>query len=197
MQYLLDCTLPTTKLNQSFSPIALKGCFGGWPATAFSYILENGLMFESDYPYAGAVKSSCPSSAQGRFYPLVTYYVLQPLSVPTIMEAVAVHGSVTAIIQILSDFNGYEGGIYNNSACTGDILSHAVTIVGYGVDSYSGAEYWYVKNSFGREWGIGGYLMMLKGVNMCGIEANTALAIVNGTTPSPSVRPSRVPVLFI
>jgi hypothetical protein len=51
-----------------------------------------------------------------------------------------------------------------------------VTIIGYGqTDS---ALYWIIKNSFGRAWGEdGGYMRMVRGVNMCGI-ANFAVVPV-------------------
>ena len=51
-----------------------------------------------------------------------------------------------------------------------------MTIIGYGATE--AAPYWIIKNSFGRAWGEGGgYMRMLRGVNMCGI-ANFAVVPV-------------------
>ena len=66
--------------------------------------------------------------------------------------------------------------IYDNPACGQQVLSHAVSVVGFGA-SESGEEYWVAKNSFGMAWGEGGYFKMRRGVNMCGIE-NWAYAAV-------------------
>ena len=62
----------------------------------------------------------------------------------------------------------YTGGVHAPAACKDWVrLDHAVLIVGYGVDG--GVPYWRVKNSWGDDWGEGGYFRIKRGVNMCGI----------------------------
>ena len=51
-----------------------------------------------------------------------------------------------------------------------DNLDHAVLLVGYGVDS---VPYWTVKNSWGEDWGEGGYFRIVRGTGACGL--NTAV----------------------
>ena len=189
MQFLIDCAGP----DFPWTVIQLKGCFGGWPSTAMQYIYEHGLMIESDYTFAGTNQISCPNRngtgiVNGKpFLPLVAPPVVIPAGrVEQIMQAVSSFGSAVAVILELNDFLAYSGGIYNNPSC-GPGLSHAVTIVGYNTDPVSGLDYWIVKNSFGREWGIGGYFYMRKGVDMCGIENNVALPLV---TLTPQVHPT-------
>ena len=63
------------------------------------------------------------------------------------------------------------GLIYDSSS-----LDHAVAAVGYG-DS-SGVNYWEVKNSWGTDWGIDGYILVAKdNDNMCGIASDSTYVV--------------------
>jgi len=46
---------------------------------------------------------------------------------------------------------------------------HALVVVGYGTDT-QGRDYWLLKNSWGQQWGQGGYMRMRRGQGMCGIS---------------------------
>jgi len=70
----------------------------------------------------------------------------------------------------LSSFQLYDGGIYSDPACSSTQLDHAVIAVGYGADSSSGDQFWILKNSWGEDWGLAGYIFLAKDAdNMCGI----------------------------
>jgi len=47
--------------------------------------------------------------------------------------------------------------------------NHALVVVGYGTDT-QGRDYWLLKNSWGQQWGQGGYMRMQRGHGMCGIS---------------------------
>ena len=50
-------------------------------------------------------------------------------------------------------------------------LTHATTIIGWGVDPKDHTKYWIVRNSYGPNWGDKGDLKVLRGVNAFNIES--------------------------
>lgn len=74
----------------------------------------------------------------------------------------------------------YRDGILDPSddECEKTALgSHAMTIVGYGREH--GKDYWLVKNSWGTDWGLDGYLKLVRGVNACGAAEYAVAAVLD------------------
>lgn len=68
---------------------------------------------------------------------------------------IANHGPITVSIAVTQGFEQYKAGdgIYcDTQGTTPADVDHAVSVVGYGVNS-TGAEYWLVRNSWGTYWG--------------------------------------------
>jgi len=65
----------------------------------------------------------------------------------------------------------YKGGVFVNVCATE--LNHAVLAVGYGVDKETGQSFYKIKNSWGANWGEGGYIRVertkIDGKGKCGI----------------------------
>lgn len=52
---------------------------------------------------------------------------------------------------------------------------HAIELVGWG--TFKNTPFWWVKNSWGADWGINGYFRIKRGTNACGIEENVIAGI--------------------
>ncbi|KAH7276604.1 hypothetical protein KP509_39G014200 [Ceratopteris richardii] len=159
-QQLVDCS---TQNN---------GCNGGSMPLAFDFVVNNGgLETEEHYPYE-AVQGDCRTRASLQGPVSIDSYVEVPTEEEAILRAVAQQPVSVGIDAGQRDFQFYAGGVYDGRC--GTQLNHGVTIVGYGTDAQSGADYWIVKNSWGASWGDNGYINIKRGSpepeGKCGIN---------------------------
>ena len=77
-------------------------------------------------------------------------------------------------------FQSYSSGVLTNAAACGTNLDHAVTAVGYGVDPTYGP-YYLVRNSWGKGWGMQGYVNIGEAAypGICGINQDVAYPTVS------------------
>ncbi|CAE8683873.1 unnamed protein product [Polarella glacialis] len=84
-----------------------------------------------------------------------------------IMGALVLGAAQYVSLKVNSGFMSYSSGVYSNS--NGKVLGgHAVTGLGFGVES--GQKYWLIQNSWGTNWGQGGFAKVVRGVGFMGIE---------------------------
>ncbi|CAH2064873.1 unnamed protein product [Thlaspi arvense] len=108
-----------------------------------------------------------------------------------LLKAVAHQPVSVAIDAGSSDFQLYSEGVFTGEC--GTQLNHGVAIVGYG-ETEKGTKYWIVRNSWGREWGEGGYVRIERGISenegRCGIalEASYPTKLTTTTTHEPVAR---------
>jgi len=147
------------------------GCNGGLPSQAFEYIkYVGGIEKGDDYKYTGR-DGSCKFSAAKVAAKVTGEVNITEGAESDLFDAVTNAGPVAIAFQVVSDFQSYRSGVYDSTRCKKGPLdvNHAVLVVGYNTDSASGKPYWIVKNSWGTSFGIGGYFLMVRNKNMCGI----------------------------
>ncbi|KAG5048047.1 hypothetical protein AAZX31_04G027900 [Glycine max] len=180
-QELIDCD---TSYN--------SGCGGGLMDFAYQFVIDNkGIDTEEDYPYQ-ARQRSCSKDKLKRRAVTIEDYVDVPPSEEEILKAVASQPVSVGICGSEREFQLYSKGIFTGPCST--FLDHAVLIVGYG--SENGVDYWIVKNSWGKYWGMNGYIHMIRNSGnskgICGI--NTLASYPVKTKPNPPIPPPPGPV---
>ena len=135
-----------------------SGCEGGWPDKAMLYVKKYGIDTEKTYPY-NATDSTC-SFNKTNVGATVNDVVLLPSGNMTLFyHALGTIGPMSIAIDAEYDFQFYSSGIYNSTICDKDSLNHAVLAVGYG-HTLNNSKYIMVKNSWGKDWGMDGYIYM-------------------------------------
>lgn len=71
-------------------------------------------------------------------------------------EMLFLNGPITVTFSVYEDFFSYSSGVYQHT--TGKLLGyHAVKLLGWGTDWWSGIDYFFCQNSWGTKWGMGGF----------------------------------------
>ncbi|XP_073128773.1 senescence-specific cysteine protease SAG39-like [Henckelia pumila] len=169
-QEIMDCDF--NKMNQ--------GCRGGYINEAFKFIIHQGLSTEANYPYKGE-KGKCNSKKESSRVAKVTGFEnVRFKDESALLKAVAKQPVSVAIDARGLAFQFFTGGIYTGEC--GTDLDHGVTVVGYG-KSKTGKKYWLVKNSWGTEWGEGGYVKFERDVRakegLCGIAMEASYPVID------------------
>jgi hypothetical protein len=167
---LIFCNLCTNRdISQNLVPICNYGCSGGVILNAFEYLVKRGgnsilttfpqpalpsqsSTFVCDFTYSQPIY-------RGKYKFLVTLPTdTDDIRQKKIKEELYVNGPVSAAFTVYSSFYDFfkqnPTGIY--TTFEGNFVGgHAVSIIGWGVEN--NLEYWIVRNSWGVEWGDGGY----------------------------------------
>jgi cathepsin L len=161
------------------------GCNGGLMDLAFQYIYNgngvgtSGIDTESSYPYT-AQDGSCSWSQSnvGATLSNAVYCIdVNTEDESALQDAVVKQPVSVAIDASQSSFQFYSSGVYNEPDCSSSQLDHGVLAVGYGVDN--GTPYWLVKNSWGTDWGMQGYIEMSRNANnQCGIATAASYPVI-------------------
>jgi C1A family cysteine protease len=146
------------------------GCEGGLPAQAFEYTANAGVETEQDYPYQAA-DGKCQYDQSKAIIVNSGQKSVKAQDVNALKAALVVQPVSIGIEADQNTFQFYKSGVLK-SGC-GDNLDHAVLAVGY--TTINGDEAFIVKNSWGSDWGVGGYVYISTdakangGNGVCGI----------------------------
>jgi len=173
------------------------GCNGGYPASAWAYFKNTGLVADSEYTYAFApcahhVNStvykpcgeeqptpSCDKSKlSGKTYKAKSSYSVGGLfgAAAKIQAEIMTNGPVEGAFTVYQDFLAYKSGVYQHTSSSA-LGGHAIRILGWGVEN--GTPYWLVANSWNESWGDNGTFKILRGKNECGIEGGVVAGLVD------------------
>jgi len=148
------------------------GCNGGNPPTAYEYIIEaGGQDTEASYPYH-AVNQACQFKAADVEAKIASY---KTISNEDAMKTATATVAPLSICVDASQWQFYSSGVMTPSQC-GTSLDHCVQIVGY--DTAANPPYWNVRNSWGTDWGMSGFIRLEYGHNTCGLTEETTTAVV-------------------
>jgi len=169
------------------------GCNGGLMDNAFDYIKhQDGIDSEESYPYEMRDDKPCRYHIEDKAGDDVGFSDIPSGSEKHLRSALANVGPVAVAIDAAHrSFQFYSSGIYYEPACSSQQLDHGVLAVGYGdacEDDGQEAEelcksghskYYIVKNSWGEEWGDGGFIKMAASRhNHCGIATAASYPLV-------------------
>ncbi|KAG2488091.1 hypothetical protein HYH03_013394 [Edaphochlamys debaryana] len=167
------------------------GCAGGYIEPTLDYVIDaGGMAQESDYPYLAqngycrgpGVKAPASAGPPAPLAAKFSGYVNVPSrDEGAVMEALHLQGPLAVLINAaLPPFKFYSEGVYHNDACgmEPDDMDHVVLLVGYGTTA-EGVDYWLIKNSWSKYWGMDGYARVTRKGNDCGISLNAVFATVD------------------
>jgi C1A family cysteine protease len=133
------------------------GCNGGDMDFAFRYVKDYGQCSLDSYPYiSGETQQS--GTCQKNCTKVTTVdgcYDVSSGNQKDLLFAVSQQPVAVAIEADTKYFQSYSSGVLTSTNC-GTNLDHGVIIVGYGTEN--NIDYWLVKNSWGSDWGDGGYV---------------------------------------
>ncbi|XP_072174142.1 cathepsin L-like peptidase [Diadema setosum] len=161
------------------------GCDGGLMEQAFQYVIDNdGIDTEDCYEYE-AKDGQCRFRQDCVGATCSDYTVVSPPRERALQKAVANVGPISVGIDASNlSFQFYTTGVYDEPNCSTQILDHGVLAVGYD-STFWGDDYWIVKNSWGTDWGMEGYIWMSRNKNnQCGIATDASYPVMDTSKSS-------------
>ncbi|KAN0003320.1 hypothetical protein ACTFIZ_009470 [Dictyostelium cf. discoideum] len=152
-------------------------CGGGDPYTVYEYFSQvGGVSTNAQYPYT-ATDGTCVNMS--RAVPVVSYhYVTQGGDENTLIKTIVNEGPVSICVDA-STWQSYSGGVITTGC--GQNIDHCVQVVGLEVDKTDPSnpvQYYIIRNSWGTDWGIDGYIYVATGSDLCGITYESTMVDV-------------------
>jgi len=154
------------------------GCEGGEPGNAYDYIINaGGQEQEKDYPYT-AQDGNCNFQQNKVVAKISTWKYATELYSETLLQQNLVSWGPLSVCVDAINWQDYQSGVMTWEECAWlNVLDHCVELVGYSTKTTNG-DYWIVRNSWGLDWGIDGYIWLEMGTDTCGIAHDASCVVV-------------------
>merc|ERR1719154_933 len=183
-QQLVDC---------GYNGKGMNGCNGAYVGAYQDFLANSGkaVSHEAQYPYLDRDPNlKCMGKPTWNTGAKITKAITDyRCNEDKLKKLVYKYGAVaTGIYASDRGLSNINKGVFVK--CSTTKINHAVTVVGYGTQG--GKAYWLIKNSWGDNWGDGGYVKIVRGKTACGIAQNCALTECSKTgsaSPAPQAPP--------
>jgi cathepsin B len=159
------------------------GCHGNTLSEAWRYLYVWGaptiecIPINLEYEKEQVCTSVCINKNPIRFYNADHIYAVPGTkqdggSEFEVRQEIYKWGPVSTAFEVYPDFYTFNPlmEIYRWNGQGERLGGHSVVIDGWGEDN--GVQFWWVRNSWGKNWGIQGYFKMIRGINNCKFEEN-------------------------
>jgi len=159
-----------------------EGCNGGDTTTAYQYIMAaGGQETMQAYPYTGE-DGTCAFSKPKIDASIQSWtYITQNKNETEMVEKLYTLGPLSICVDATS-WQYYVGGIVEHLC--GTSLDHCVMITGYGQKTdwlgYN-VPIWYIRNSWGSDWGEDGYIWVMRNEDLCGVADEVTIPLIKKT----------------
>jgi len=168
-----------------------QGCDGGYAFLTSKWSEDVGLIPATCARYVtqGQCEVTCSEEEMGQKLRATNHHYIGGYyggaSASEIMAELQ-NGPVVVSLEPKSDLMYYQGGVYESTPDEvhqeWERVDHAVLLIGYGEER--GKKYWLLQNSWGPEWGEGGFFRMARGINDSGVESIAVAADVTEDSSS-------------
>lgn len=145
------------------------GCSGGWTYAAYEYVMsQGGIDSYASYPYTagGGNSGSCQYSQSSMVTTISNWQYVTQSDDESEMQNYLVANGPLSICVYAEAWMSYQSGVFMASQCQGQI-DHCVQLTGYNMGAST--PYWIVRNSWGTDWGVNGFIWLQYGQNTCSI----------------------------
>jgi len=166
-----------------------QGCSGGYPFLVAKHGQEMGFVPEECQTYTGD-DATCNSECYNKkVYRASNYRYIGGYYGGCSEHAMMMElqkGPIVTALNAPGDLFYYHQGVYTagsghrnsaeydiHGASRWEKTNHAVVITGYGQQKENGKtlKYWWIKNSWAKSWGMGGFFKMIRGVDRVSVES--------------------------
>jgi len=154
------------------------GCNGGETTSAFNYVMgAGGLEPIVDYPYT-AEDGTCKFNKSDVVATISTWQYANEWYEEAPMQTNLVAWGPLSVCVDAEAWQDYQNGVLTWEECAYvNVLDHCVQLVGYNT-AQSDNPYWIVRNSWGTDWGLDGYILLQMWEDTCGIAHEATCVVI-------------------